>query len=133
MLDWLRKRQEKHAEPLRGAPTVHRQKTYSAQSGYVYQYFYLGHRSVAGATEYVFDVSPDRKTSRPVSVIVEDISVAAWTSSHGRNLTATEQYAVAKVALFQAFDERSSPARMYAKVHVRPADIEGILETLRIS
>lgn len=120
-------------EPLRGAPAVHRQKTYSAQSGYVYQYFYQGHRSVAGATEYVFDVSPDRKSSYPVSVIVEEISVAAWAGAHGRDLTATEQYAVAKMALFQAFDERSSPARMHAEVRVRPADIEGILETLRIS
>ena len=36
--------------PLTGAPAVRRLKSYSAQSGYVYQYFYEGQRhSVAAA------------------------------------------------------------------------------------
>ena len=30
--------------PLTGAPAVRRLKSYSAQSGYVYQYFYEGQR-----------------------------------------------------------------------------------------
>ena len=98
----------KKTVPLAGVPAVRRQKTYSAQSGYVYQYFYEGHRpsSAERGTEYVFDVSSDRKTSSPVSVVVSDAAVASWQNESGRTLSATEQYAIAKMALFQAFDER---------------------------
>jgi hypothetical protein len=43
--------------PLSGAPAIRRMKTYSAQSGYVYQYFYEVQRP---GTEFVFSVSADR-------------------------------------------------------------------------
>jgi hypothetical protein len=36
------------------------------------------------------------------------------------------------MALFQAFDERPTPAAMSADVHVRPADVEAILIALNI-
>src|SRR5512140_2137766 len=86
--------------PLSGAPAVRRLKTYSAQSGYVYQYFYAGwrpyrHGSESGS-EFVFDVSADRKTSCDLSVFVNDAAVAAWESRHGRTLTANERYAISK-------------------------------------
>ena len=32
------------AVPLRGAPEVRREMSYSADTGYVYQYFYEGYR-----------------------------------------------------------------------------------------
>jgi hypothetical protein len=31
--------------------------------------------------------------------------LAAWTAAHGRQLTAAEQYAAAKLRLFRGFDE----------------------------
>jgi hypothetical protein len=34
------------------------------------------------------------------------------------------------MALFQAFDERSAPVAMKGEIHVRGADIEGIVEML---
>lgn len=111
---------------------MRRMKSYSAQSGYVYQYFYEGFRAVSGGAEYVFETSADRKTSFPVAVIVEDDAVAAWTAAHGRELTGTERYAVAKMALFQAFDEREDPAQMRHPVRVRPADAAAILEQLGV-
>jgi len=37
---------------------------------------------------------------------------------------------VAKIALFQAFDERPDPAQLRDEVRVRNADVEGIIETL---
>jgi len=129
LLDWLKKIRSQPA-PLTGAPTVRRQKTYSAQSGYVYQYYYEGHRLAEQATEYVFDVSADRKTSFPVSVLVEDGGVAAWNQEHGRELSGTELYAVAKMALFQAFDDRPRPDLMYEPVRVRAEAIAEILSTL---
>jgi len=119
---------------LSGAPAVRRLKTYSAQSGYVYQYFYAGQRpagSGAGAgTEYVFRISADRKNWDPAAVLVSEEAIGAWEEAHGRKLSATERYAIAKVALFQAFDERANPSQMKQEMRVRAADVEAIIETL---
>ncbi|MGO4879327.1 MAG: hypothetical protein ACLP59_00725 [Bryobacteraceae bacterium] len=123
-------------QPLTGAPATRRQKTYSGQSGYVYQYYYEGHRPYKRdrhtGTEYVFDVSGDRKTSIAVSVLVSDSALDDWQTRHGRTLHASERYAIAKLALFQAFDERPNPAAMSAAVQVRAADVEAILIALGI-
>lgn len=123
-------------QPLTGAPPVRRQKAYSGQSGYVYQYYYEGHRAYKrdrdAGTEFVFDVSADRKTSAPVSVLVSDTAIEDWESRHGRTLYPSERYAIAKMALFQAFDERPDPDAMRADVRVRGADVEAILITLSI-
>jgi hypothetical protein len=123
----------KHAA-LSGAPPVRRLKTYSAQSGYVYQYYYEGHRPYRAAdhsgTEFVFNISADRKIWRPTSVRVGDRAVAAWEAAHARQLSTTERYAIAKIALFQAFDERSTPSLMKEDVLVRCADVDAIVETL---
>ena len=120
--------------PLTGAPPIRRQKTYSAQSGYVYQYYYEGHHPFRAAgetgTEFVFTISADRKNAHPTGVLLSDEAVAAWEAEHERELSPTERYAVAKMALFQAFDERRAPADMRQQVRVRPADLEAIVETL---
>jgi len=120
--------------PLTGAPPVRRLKTYSAQSGYVYQYCYEGQRPFRQAgesgTEFVFSLSADRKSWRHSKVRLSDSAVAAWETAHARELSPTERYAVAKMALFQAFDERETPALMKDDVRVRNADIEAIAETL---
>lgn len=118
--------------PLTGAPSAPRQKTYSAQSGYVYQYFYKGHRPAPHGLEYVFAVSADRKTSIAVCVVVTDDAVAQWEAAHGRTLSSTERYAIAKMSLFQAFDERSSPTLMQQPILARGADVNSILEGLDI-
>jgi hypothetical protein len=119
---------------LTGAPAVRRLKTYSAQSGYVYQYFYEGHRPFRAAgesgTEFVFSVSADAKNWHPAGVMLGDSAVHAWEAAHERQLSSTERYAVAKMALFQAFDERPLPAQMKEEVRVRTADVEAIIETL---
>src|SRR5882724_11361108 len=112
MFDWFRKKQA----PLTGAPKVRRQKTYSAESGYVYQYFYEGQRpgrrDGAAGTEFVFNISADRKSSFPLSVFLSDGAVESWQREHGRELGSTERYAVAKMALFQVFDHRPAPESM---------------------
>ena len=133
MLDWLRKKKE---APLTGAPAVRRQKTYSAESGYVYQYFYEGQRPAsrdgAAGVQYVFNVSADRKTSSMVSVFVAAAALEGWQQEHGRALASTERYAVAKMALFQAFDQRSEPSLMRDEVRVSAADATALLATLDI-
>jgi len=124
----------KRKVPLSGAPPVRRLKSYSAQSGYVYQYFYEGHREYRAAgdhgLEFVFRISPDRKVWHDASVLVSDPAVKSWQDEHARELSATERYAIAKMALFQAFDERPDPAQLHGEIRVRGADIAGIVETL---
>ena len=124
----------KKSLPLTGAPGVRRLKTYSAQSGYVYQYYYEGqrpfrHRDGSGA-EFVFTVSADRKNWHSTSVLVSDDAIREWEEKHARELNSSERYAVCKMALFQAFDERTAPEQMKDEVRVRGADVEGIIELL---
>jgi len=91
--------------------TVRRLKTYTGSQGYVYQYYFVGQRPAlpddpeAPATEFVFDVTSDRKHTYAVSVFLPENSVAAWVNAHGRQLTEAEHYAAAKLRLFHAFDE----------------------------
>lgn len=119
---------------LTGVPAVRRMKTYSAQSGYVYQYFYEGHRDFRASgdsgMDFVFSISADRKAWHETSVLLSDAAVQSWEQDNQRSLTPTERYAVAKMALFQAFDERANPALLKDTVHIRPADIQAIVETL---
>ena len=130
----LRRFFAKNPPPLNGTPAVRRLKSYAAQSGYVYQYFYEGqrafHSGAESGTEYVFTVSADRQAFHPVSVLVGEGTVRAWQQAHGRTLTSTERYAVSKMALFQAFDERATPQSMKREVAVRTADMAAIIETL---
>ncbi len=90
---------------------VRRIKTYTGQTGYVYQYYFVGKRPAldsdpeAPATEFIFDVTSDRKTTYAVSVFLRPEALAAWATSRGRSLSDSEQYAGVKLRLMQAFDE----------------------------
>jgi hypothetical protein len=87
--------------------TVRRLKTYAGSQGYVYQYYFVGMRPSpsSGATEYVFDVTSDRKTTFAVSIFFPSQVLNQWIQSHRRTLTDAEQYAAVKLRLFRAFDE----------------------------
>lgn len=91
--------------------TVRRLKTYTGGQGYVYQYYFVGKRAaladdpLAPATEFVFDVSSDRKLTYSVSVFLSEGALADWSKEHGRSLNDAEQYAAVKLRLFRAFDE----------------------------
>ena len=91
--------------------TVRRLKTYAGTQGYVYQYYFVGSRRAGAgyagppATEYVFDVTSDRKTTFSVSVFLEQDAVSNWASSRGRQLSEAERYAAVKLRLFRGFDE----------------------------
>jgi len=90
-----------------GAPR--RLKTHSAQTGYVYEYYFVGKRRTlpgeAVGIEFIFDVSSDRKTKYAVSVFVTDDALSEWASAHGRVLSDPETYAAAKMRLLQGFDQ----------------------------
>ena len=89
--------------------TVRRVKSYSAATGYVYQYYFYEvqktRRGFSSGTEYVYMVSVDRKKVFPLRIFVRADAAEKWGSTAGRPLTGTEEYAAAKMRLFQALDE----------------------------
>lgn len=123
-------------EPLTGAPEVKRVKSYSAQTGYVYQYYYAGQRPARRAgergTEYVFACTAERGRYQPVSVFIPGRATASWESRKGRALLPAERYAIAKMSLFQAFDQRAAPSLAAEEIAVRAEGVDAILDTLGI-
>jgi len=121
--------------PLTGAPAVRRVKTYAAESGYVYEYFFCGRRAARFrmqlGTEYVFSVSVNRRAYSPVVIFLPEAIANGWEAAHQMRLTETERYAVAKMRLFRAFDQYE-PARFPNRVVVSGDDLAGILEVLGI-
>lgn len=117
--------------------TVRRIKSYSAESGYVYQYHFEevragGTRGGRAGSEYVFIVSRDRKHSFAVPVFLRREALEAWAAGHGRELTGSEQYAAVKMRLFRAFDESDDLERDRMAFEVTPENIEDLLATLGV-
>lgn len=109
---------------------VRRLKTYTGAQGYVYQYYFVGKRGAladdpeAPATEFIFDVTSDRKLTYAVSVFLPHSTRDQWGRGHGRALGDAEQYAAVKLRLFRAFDELED-----VKAHGRRLSIDmGLLE-----
>jgi len=112
--------------------TIRRLKTYAGSQGYAYQYYFVGQRPASNATEYMFDVTSDRKTIYSVAVVLPVDVINAWTQAHGRALTETEQYASAKMRLFRAFDEVEDMARSGLRLPVDLPALESALTSLGI-
>lgn len=116
--------------------TVRRMKTYTGATGYVYQYYFVGKRPAlpeapeAPATEFVFDVTSDRKTTYAASVFLKMEALGAWAANHGRYLTEPEQYAAAKMRLFQGFDEVEDFRRSGRHLLIDASNIAELLGTL---
>jgi hypothetical protein len=117
---------------LIGAPAQLRMKTYSAQSGYVYHYFYEGLRETDDLLEYCFEISGDRKTWFRTTVKLPREELEAWAGSYGRELRLQEQYAIAKLALFEAFDTRAVPDEMRRPVSIPATGISQLLAKFEI-
>jgi len=116
--------------------TVRRMKTYTGGQGYVYQYYFVGKRPAVrpgeAATEYIFDVTSDRKTTYAVSVLVEAEALQAWTQAHGRAPTEAEAYGAAKMRLFKAFDEVEDMFQSGRELRIDRTEFEQVLGSLGI-
>jgi hypothetical protein len=115
--------------------TVRRLKTYTGAQGYVYQYYFVGKRPAlagVGATEFIFDVTSDRKTMFAVSVFLPENVVAGWAAEHGRQLTDAEQYAAVKMRLFQGFDEIENMMEHGRKLDLDGCGLESFLAALGV-
>jgi len=115
--------------------TVHRIKSYTADTGYVWQYHFEEVRSEQTrsgrpGSEYVFVVSRDRKTSYPVPVFLSREALDAWAAAHGRALSGAEQYAAVKMRLFRAFDEIDDLEPARDRIEVTPENIAELLAPL---
>jgi len=118
--------------------TIRRMKTYTGETGYVYQYYFVGKRPAlpdapeAPSAEFIFDVTPDRKTMFAVSVFLKAEAVAAWGAAHGRELSETEQYGAAKMRLFRGFDRIEKLKEEGRHLLIESDDIEELLEPLQL-
>src|SRR5437667_133505 len=74
------------------------------------------------------------RSAFPLQIFVEKDALAASTRRTGRGLTGTEEYAVAQLRLFQAFDELNAPldAGGAASIDLRvdQANLDGFLQQL---
>jgi len=136
MQDGLR---DKCRRPFDNDPmTVRRLKTYTGAQGYVYQYYFVGKRAAiaddpeAPATEFVFDVTSDRKLTYAVSVFLPNAVIAAWSQAHGRPLTDAEQYGAVKLRLFRAFDELEDVKAEGRRLSIDTALLEEALASLGV-
>jgi hypothetical protein len=110
-----------------------RLKTYSGNSGYVYQYVFRGSRESGDGhkdTEFVFSVSSDRKTWQFVSILLSEAAIRDWETASDRPILSPERYALAKLALFELFDEHPGSSSSQVQVNVMSSDIGRHLATL---
>src|SRR5260370_13467268 len=100
---------------------VRRVKSYSEADGYVYQYYFFeGNRAQREGNlggEFTYMISADRLAAYPFKIFVKQSALESWAKQNGRALTSSEEYAVAKMRLFQAFDEGS----VQAPAHGQPS------------
>ncbi len=111
-----------------------RVKSYSAATGLVYQYYFLetqkSRRGLHGGTDYVYMVAVDRSAAFPLRVFVRRDAIREWSKKSGREMTGTEEYAAAKMRLFQAFDEVEDLASARPDLTVDDANLEALLAQL---
>jgi len=116
--------------------TIRRMKTYTGGQGYVYQYYFVGKRAAVDpgtpATEYIFDVTSDRKVTYAICVLVELGALEAWADAHGRAPTEAEEYGAAKMRLFRAFDEIEDMKSSGRELRVGLAELEEAFATLGV-
>lgn len=113
---------------------VRRVKTYSSESGFVYQYQFHdavpAERNGESGNEYIYYVSADRKTMFPMRIFVGRSTREDCARLLGRVMTGTEEYAVAKMRLFQAFDEVEDLVAKRPELVVDKSNVEALLGRL---
>lgn len=125
-------------KPASSKPPIRRLKTYAGAQGYVYQYYFVGQRPAlandpeAPGSEFVFDVTSDRKLTYAVSIFLPEKTLAVWTQTHGRPLNEAEQYAAVKLRLLRAFDELEDVKTHGRRLTIDPAMLDEGLTSLGV-
>ncbi len=116
-----------------------RYKSYAADTGTFYRYFFESRRSIVRPTglgpgsDYIFVVSADQGPPFALRVFVSQRAVAAWHELRGRQLDPSEQYAAAKMRLFRAFDEIENLREESLGLVVDETNLEELLEALDVT
>ncbi len=126
--------------PMPRPDAVRRVKSYSAADGYVYQYYFFegnrAQREGSPGGEFTYVITADRRSAFPFKIFVKQSALDAWAKQNGRPLTSSEEYAVAKMRLFRAFDEGSVQAPLEGQpageVLVDESNLEELLGQLGI-
>ena len=111
-------------------------KSYAAETGVLYRYFFESRRSVvrpAGlgvGSDYIFVLTADQGSPFAVRVFVPHKAIAAGHAAHARELDPSEQYALAKMRLFRAFDELENLREESLNLVVDDSNIEELLASL---
>jgi hypothetical protein len=109
-----------------------RLKHYSAASGFVYQYIFRGKLPHPSGEAHVFEVTAERYGTFAVQVqlAAEDLAVCA--ARLGSPLRWNDEYALAKLSLFDAFDHRDNPEALQKAVRPTASELLGYMKTLRM-
>jgi hypothetical protein len=116
-----------------------RRKSYAAETGVSYEYFFVGHRRVLRpegqgfGSDYSFVVTADQSPPFALRVFVSDRAIAAWREAQGRELDPNEQYAAAKMCLFRSFDERPGVREQSLNLVVDETNVEELLAPLDLA
>lgn len=100
-------------EPLRGVPPVRRLKTYRADTGFSWSYYYEGHRLEVAphpGQAYLFTLQPGTRTQRQVTIAIPERTLAEARERMGSAIASRESYALAKMYLFSMLDREEQPA-----------------------
>jgi hypothetical protein len=123
----------RHEPPLEGTYSTGRPRTYSADSGYVYEYSFTGFRRTRRGhdqyTEYVFDVTGGRLERVAVAILLPQDQLREWTA-RDRDLTASERFGIAKLTLKRALDRFPNPRSLQAEVIPDRAEVSEIADIL---
>jgi len=115
-----------------------RYKSYAADTGTAYQYFFAGSRSVTrpegqgAGSDYIFVVTPDQKPPFIVRVFISARASSVWRETRGRAMDSNEMYAAAKMRLFRAFDEVERIRDDSLSLLVDEVNIEDLLAPLNL-
>lgn len=119
--------------------TGRRYKSYAAETGVSYQYFFAARRRVVrpegqgSGSDYTFVVTADQFAPFTLKVFVSDRALATWRDLHGRDLGSNEQYAAAKMRLYRAFDEDERLRHQRLDLVVDENNVEDLLEPLDLA
>ena len=117
----------------------HRYKSYAAETGISYRYFFAGRHPVTRpegqgpGSDFTFVIAADQQAPFTVRIFISDRATAAWRALHGQDLSPNEQYAVAKMRLFHAFDEADNLRNERLALVVDENNVASLLEPLELA
>jgi hypothetical protein len=116
-----------------------RYKSYAAETGIAYRYFFESRRSVVrpdelgAGSDYIFVLTADQRPPLALRIFVSQRALAAWRAAHARELDASEQYALAKMRLFRALDELENLREESLNLLVDETNVEELLVPLDLA